>query len=317
MDISVDAMRTMYRGRSNPKHPTKLNQMDGFSTAGPILFYIDGLKEGIGKGTKKLIGPNEMDLSTTDQSMTLLFDIDNQVLVPHFAEIDHLDEGKPLVIVQPSRALDHNRRYAVVVVGANDENGIMLPVSNHLKLLLNNDKDLSIGERKRANFYLKEVLPTLLETASFLQQTETIQLLFDFHTTSEESQIGHTRKIIGSTLKYLDAKELHWNESNVRSIRVIDKDCSVNGEVTARIIHGSIDLPHFLKEANTRISELDVEALETETPTGLFTVKFLVTIPCSISSGDKPVRAIVDYGHGFLDSRNELIERGGRNFLQR
>ena len=317
VDIKQDAMGTMYRGWNNPKHPTALNEMDGFSTSGPILFYLNGLKEGNGKGTKRLAGPEEIHLSITDQSMTLLFDIDSKVLIPHFAEIDYMDDDNPTVIVQPAKGLEHNRRYAVAVIDATDKFGKKLPVSNHLKLLLRLDSDLSERERKRGYFYVNEVVASLQEAAPFFDSsTQTIQLLFDFHTMSEESQLGKTRAIIRATLKQLEAEEWEWNESNVRLIKVINNNCAINDEVTRRIIHGSIDLPHFLKDPTTRITELDIEALEKEQPNGLFTVKFVTSIPCSLESGSKPLTSVVDFGHGFLHSRVEIIQPEN-NFFQR
>lgn len=306
----------MYKGHKNPKHPTIFNKMDGFSTSGPILFYLDGLKEGIGNGKKRLVGPDEIQASVTNESMTLLFDIDSKTLIPHFAEIDHLDENKPLVIVQPSRGLECNRRYAVVLIDATDEFGGILPMSNHLNSLLNEENDLSIKEKGRSRFYKTEVLPSLYEAAPFVETTQTIQLLFDFHTMSSETQEGKSKQIIDATLKHLNSKSWRWDQSNIKSINIIDKDCSIDGEVTGRIIHGSIDLPHFLIESNTRLGSLDIQALENGTPNGLFTVKFLATIPCSLSTGLKPLRAIVDFGHGFLHSRVELVVRE-RNYFQR
>jgi hypothetical protein len=306
----------MYRGRKNPKHSTKLNDLDGFSTSGPILFYIDKLKEGHdnvkGNPTERtrLVSPEEIHLSITKQSMTLLLDIDSMVLIPHYAEIDYLDEDRPLVIVQPSKSLEHNHRYAVAVIDATDEHGQLLPVSTHLELLLKLDKDLSAKERKRGEFYVSKVLPALKEAAPFVKRSDqTIQLLFDFHTMSVESQLGNTRKVIEGTLKQFDKKEWDgWSQSNVRLIRVINNDCSNDEQLTARVIHGSIDLPHFLKDPRKRITELDLEAIESETPKGLFTVKFAVTIPCSLATGSKPLNAVVDYGHGFLHSRTEIID---------
>ncbi len=301
-------MRKLFKGRNNPKNPTNLNDLDGFQTSGPILFYLAGLKEGHGKGTTRLIGPEEMHLSVTNQSLTLLVDIDSMNLIPHFSEIDYLDENKPLVILQPSKVLEHNRHYAVAVIDATDSFGKKLPVSSYLELLLTLNEDLSTRERKRGELYSSKVMPSLKKAAPFLQSEQRIQLLFDFHTMSVDCQLGNTKKIIQGTLNQFEKKEWNgWNESNARSIKVIDNDCANNEESTGRIVHGSIDLPHFLKDANTRIGELDDDAIQEGMPNGLFTVKFVVSVPCSLKQGSKSVRAVVDYGHSFLYSRNEVL----------
>lgn len=312
----VDAVQQMYRGKNTPKQSPKLNELDGFSTSGPILFYLEGLKEGLGKGTNRLMGPDEIHLSTTKESMTLLFDLDSLKLVAHFAEIDHLDESRPLVIVQPSKSLAHDRRYVVALVGATDDNGNELPQSKHLELLMRLDEKLSSSERRRGKFYVEEIIPSMRRSIQFFDDIKIIQMLFDFHTTSEEGQLGITRKVMQGTLtKLFSADEKnHWDETNVHSIEEINNDCMKDGVLLARTVHASIDIPHFLKDPNSRVTNLDIEAVLKGEPKGKYNVKFLVTIPCSLALGSKPLKAIVDYGHGFLNSRIELLDR---TFLHR
>jgi hypothetical protein len=311
-------MQTMYKGRKNRKHVSKLNQMDGFSTSGPMLFYMNGFKEGHVKQRlttsnattiiqTRLIGPNEMHYSITNQSVTLLLDIKSRELVPHFAEIDYLDEEKPLVIIQPSKVLNHNRQYAVIVIDAIDEYGIKLPVSNHLSLLLELNESLSTKEKRRGSFYIDTVLPYLYHAAPFINEENCIQFMFDFHTMSQSSQLDKPIQIIDATLEQLNAQSWTWNDTNVKAIKIIDNDCSEVGEMTSRIIHASINLPHYLKDANSRYSAIDTDALENNTPNGHIPVKVLISTPCSLSLHTKPLRAILDYGHGFLGSRKELI----------
>ena len=69
--------------------PGFLNDLDGFSTLGPLLFYIEGMKEGGGVG---LQGPDSIADSVTEKSVTLLLDVESNELVHHFAEIDYLDD---------------------------------------------------------------------------------------------------------------------------------------------------------------------------------------------------------------------------------
>lgn len=78
----------MFKGKG-PSDPNILNDMDGFGTGGPILFYLDGMKEGYEAGSNytRLVGPDEIELSTTKSSLTFLIDIEEKSLVHHFAEI--------------------------------------------------------------------------------------------------------------------------------------------------------------------------------------------------------------------------------------
>jgi hypothetical protein len=59
--------------------------------------YIEGMKGS--QGTPSIgLGPNIAD-SVTPQSITLLVDVTEGLLVPHSAEIDYLDRKRPLVMV--------------------------------------------------------------------------------------------------------------------------------------------------------------------------------------------------------------------------
>lgn len=303
----MEALQNMFRGKNNPKQNTKLNEQDGFSTSGPILFYLDGLKEGLGKGPKRFIGPEEIQFSILgEQSMTLLLDLDTMTPIPHFAEIDYLDENRPLVILQPSKSLVHNRRYVVALVDATDVEGNILPQSNYLEMILRFDESLSSRERERGKLYTEVVIPFLHE---MYKDLKSVQMIFDFHTTSADSQLAITKNVIQGTLDQFEGQDDHyWDESNVHVIKEINNDCAKDGVVLAKIIHASIDVPHFLKDTNKRATNLDVEAVLQGVPKKeTYNVKFMVAIPCSIALGSKPVQAIIDYGHGFLYSRAELL----------
>ena len=76
--------------KSKGPYPTFLNDMDGFSTGGPILFYLDGMKEGYESGSNvnaRLMGHDEIEFSTSNSSLTFLVDMEENILVHHFAEI--------------------------------------------------------------------------------------------------------------------------------------------------------------------------------------------------------------------------------------
>ena len=80
-----------------PSNPKFLNDLDGFSTQAPILFYMEGLKEAhehnrvVGlQGSEPqhdhavgLQGPERIEYSVTEQSITLLLNVDDKTLVYH------------------------------------------------------------------------------------------------------------------------------------------------------------------------------------------------------------------------------------------
>ena len=206
-----------------------LNELDGFSTMAPLLFYLEGLKEAheLGRSDVRLQGADHIDLSVTNRSITLLLDVDSHTLVPHTAEIDYLDITRPLVLVFPSSPLRHNTHYALAVVQATDANGHRLPPTLGMQSLLSGNDDSHVKDRR--DRYERLVIPALHSAApwfSYDKDPESLQLLFDFQTISAKSQLGPVRAVRDATSAYIDRPEWgDWSE-HVRAIRLDEGDCS-------------------------------------------------------------------------------------------
>jgi len=300
-----------------PFHPKFLSELDGFSTMAPILFYMEGLKEAHegahnSSVSNSLQGPASIEKSTTNQSTTLLVNVDDHKLVAHSAEIDYLDPDHPLVMIMPASPLRHNTHYAVAVVNANDLNGNRLPVSKGLESAL---KAHGTPQHKR---YVEKVLPALWDVADWTKHDgdpELVQLLFDFGTISEGNQIGHTRAARDMSLKYVG--EWDWVD-HVEVVTEINHSCSLSDSLVARTFHINLDVPSFLKH-RSRYSTLDHMALSSGKPVAIAKAKAIIQVPCSVeqaafgNENGKPVRAILEYGHGLFHHRGEV----GDNFLSR
>jgi hypothetical protein len=295
-----------------PFHPKFLNQLDGFSTMAPILFYMQGLKEAHERGNvfttnSKLQGPEHIEESVTEQSITLLINVDEHKLVHHSAEIDYLDSNMPLVMVIPAQPLKHQTHYAVAVVGAVDENGDRLPRTPGMQKLM---KDYESSRFKR---YLDDVFPAIHSTApwvDFSKDPNSVQMLFDFVTMSEDSQLGPVRAVRDSALRHVDK----WNwESHVELVSKIEHDCDHEDNRIAQTLHIHLDVPSFLK-SRSRYSILDTAAIRNDTPVSIGKAKAMIRIPCSVKQAalgnidGKPVKAIMEYGHGLFYNRNEVTD---------
>ena len=315
-------------------HPGFLNELDGFSTMAPILFYMDGLKEAHERGENnyELQGPERIEYSVTSNSITLLLDVSSRELVYHSAEIDYLDQERPMVMIFPSEPLKHNTHYAVAVLNAADAEGRRLPPTMGIEKIFHQTNS---PQRTR---FRERVIPALEAAAtwfSFQKDPKALQLLFDFHTISESSQLGMIRGVRDATMNHLGGKSAPWQANNdnsgkgdgiwdwrhhARAIDVQDWDCK-GGEMIARTIHAEIDVPWFLTKfgAGGRGAFLDRKAVESGTPVTLGQAKFIVQIPCSVRnaalghSGGKPLRSIMEYGHGLFSNREEVND----SFLSR
>ena len=325
-------------------HPYFLNKLDGFPTMGPFMFYIDGLKEAHEQTEKvtnndnnnmqphrtKLMGPPDIAKSVTSESMTLLIDVDDQVLVPHSAEIDYLAPDDPLVLVFPAQPCKHNTHYALAVVNASNVSGERFPPTPGLKALLSDsdnggrgDDDKHDDDRRRR---FKEVVIPALEKAaawfSFAHDPGSLQLLFDFPTISEESQLGPIRTVRNATMKIINDNEWKWYE-HARQNSVQDFDCSNNNETHyARIINAEIDVPWFLDGFGIghRAAFLDDHAVNSGILTTMGFAKLRIHVPCSVwpstisttggetngqSQPARDISAVLEHGHGLFYDRNE------------
>lgn len=305
--------------------PDFLNKLDGFSTMAPMLFYIRGLKEAHEAGSGQLKGASHISESVTKESVTLLLDVETASLVPHTAEIDYLDGEHPLVMIFPGKPLNHNRHYAVAVVNAKDSKGELLPPTEGMMNLLSADSfrkgDNSSTYLDRRSRYIDIVIPALERAANWFHYSKdrsSLQLLFDFQTISEKSQLGPVRAVRDGTVKQISSKEWDWKK-HVRTIRQIDYNCEAKGAILARTVYAELDVPWFLKQqgSGARSAFLDETAVAEEQSKRLGVGKFLVHIPCSLqaaafgrdaSTGARPVRAVMEFGHGLFGNRNEASD---------
>lgn len=290
--------------------PEFVQQLDGFSTMAPMLFYLPGLKEAHEAGIHQLQGHRDIANSVTAKSATLLLDVTTQILVAHSAEIDYLDPTRPLVMLFPAQPLKHNTHYAVAVINAKGVDGARLPPTPGMLNLLS---DLS---SERLTRYLAKVIPALENAApwfSFMTDPQSLQLLFDFHTISKDSQLGPVRAVRDATISTVTSERWNWNR-HVRTNRVIDHDCE--NESIARTVYAEIDSPWFLAVAGpgSRYASMDQDAVRSGRPKHHGIAKFVVRIPCSVKAAalglqeGKPVRAVLDFGHGLFASKEESAE---------
>ena len=308
--------------------PTFLNELDGFSTMAPILFYMDGIKEALERtpGASELMGASLVSQSVTKHSMTLLVDCTDQKLVAHTAEIDYLDPDRPLVLMFPAQPLSHNHHYAVAVANAMNQQGKRLPQSPALTDLLigivggaNETSSSSKLDPQRPQRFRTTVVPVLHKLAPWLDLSsdpKALQLLFDFHTVSASSQLGAVRNVREGTMFILNSPEWDWTKQ-VQVTKQEDHDCSQQGTLLARTIYADMTLPWFLDASGPghRAATFDKAVVSSGRPLRWGQQKFVVHIPCSVrdaarqsDSDGEIVQAVMEYGHGLFYGLEEASE---------
>lgn len=267
------------------------------------------LKEG---GSVGLQGPDNIEDSLTAKSITLLLDVESAILLPHFSEIDFLDEERPLVIMQPASPLQHNRIYAVLLHNAIGKDDALLEPTPGFKAIFSGDVP---SESQRSEQFTKTLLPAFTKAAPWLEhKIETFQLMFDFHTASAENQLGHVRGVRDAVLS--SVRKDDW-DFDVKVNRVINFNCAHND--IARTVHSEFKVPWYLENhgdgyRSAKMNQKSITSPASSNDVAKGVAKFVVHVPCSVKinalegGGGKEVRTIVDFGHGLFGSREESSE---------
>lgn len=300
-----------------------LHDLDGFSPmGGPILFYVNGLretKEAESHGMKSKVFPtlpyNFQD-SITERSSTMLWNVEDKELIPHTARVDYLDAEHPIILLIPYKPLNHASHYAVALVNASDVNGeVLSPTPGMQKLFSRPDSPSCSSDSQRLDRYQQILLPSLTEAAPWLifpnisAPFPSLQLMFDFVTMSDES-LYPIRSMRDATLQ-----EIGEMDHQVTITKIQNQNCHRGETLVARTIHGSLAVPWWL-ENERRDAILSKRALKNQRSNGFVGAKFTIHVPCSLYAAavndttrvQRPMRAILEYGHGLFYNRNEASE---------
>ena len=162
----------------------RINQLDGMSTASQIMTTFDEVPDLQGVAYQY-----DIERSMEADHATIIWNLDDDVLVAHWVELDaRAQDGEQTIVhLRTAAALEHDTAYMVVIRGLNDQNGEPIQPSAALKALIEgevtNAEDI---ENRRAAFngYFD-----VAENQIGVDRGD-IQALWSFHTASVESVIG-------------------------------------------------------------------------------------------------------------------------------
>jgi hypothetical protein len=356
--VSLGARTLPLRASGGWLDPDAFNAYDGFSVAGSLLWHLEHSEV----TSQMLVPPLEVSRSLEWTSPTLLvlvrrngtIEVDsngrNGSLALHFSEVDELDPvSRPgrLNYIQPARALIVNSWYVAVVQGMRNSEGTLLPptslTSRYIKAYKSGDPysfDSDLVGDARFERFRAEIFP-LLEGQG-VNLAADVQLLWDFHTASQNSLDGTLVDVRSAALqRYFLATRQEQHSDIFRITKVSRGNCS-EGDSWQVQAYIKASVPWFLKDddgderdgdgrGRARSGDkLDArllgigkamgypqsssfapspgqEATLKEIP--LVEVGLALTIPCSINVDTKP-NVVIDYGQGLFENRVALLEWG-------
>lgn len=292
LDLAEGALPTNVDGRAID--PALLARHDGFSPAAPILVAFPG-----GVDPSNLIDPSQYARSLTDDSPTLILDMDRGERVAHLAEVDPGAADTPdqqALYLRPAQRLRPGARYAVGIrTTLRAPGGGPLPVPEGYRSIL--DGTASGHER------LERVRPRYQDIFAALAAEgfapEDFVVAWDFVTASDEF-------LMSDVLVARDAALEAMGEAGANLSFTIEEDQPHDDALIRRRIEGTFAAPLFLTQDGRYNpgTELARDAAGAPALQGLYQAPFVAIVPeCAYADGPVP---IVVYGHGLMGTAGEV-----------
>ncbi len=281
-------------GMKTGMDPKYLNEKDGFSVLGALLFQFKDV-DLAGVLTHATLG----DYTKADVK-TVLLDAETGERVPHFVELD-MRTAKPeqrLLVVQPATPLAHGRRYVFAARGLARKGGGLVEASPGFAALrdkVGTDDESVEGQRVHYNL---DIFP-VLKDAGFAR--EELQIAWDFVTVSRESSLGRMEWLRDDVL---DAIGPDGPDYEIVSVK--DEDCSNPDTQIGRTL--LVDMTTPLYTTADKAGTLLTRDPDTGMPfrNGTTVVEVMLRIPCSLIDQVEPRSGrVVQYGHGLLGGKGE------------
>jgi hypothetical protein len=280
---------------------TDLFTQDGFGVASPVLFELPGAV--FDAGDLLFDGDASLDAA----SRTLLVDAATGVRIPHWVETDWLEGGSSpsLFVIRPSVPLPPSAHIVVAVRGFVDGAGTTVAAPEAFAALRDQTESRWLGVHARRARYESRVFPAI-EAAGWSR--DEVQLAWDFTTRSDA---GATRDLTAVQAALYAAIGEEGPVYTIDNVEVVVGDPNL-----AVIVDGTAEVPSVLGPAVGGVRTLRRDASGEIVVDGVERVPFRVQIPPSVLAADAP-SPVLQYGHGFLGSRDEANNGWLREMAQR
>lgn len=269
--------------------PSAWNDSDGFSPGQAPFTHM------IGATIAGFPTQDNIEFSLTENSPTVMLDVESGELVPHFAELDvsnGADEKTQALMLRPAVRLKDATRYVVAIRRVKDADGNYLEPSEAFRALRDGTPSADYSVRRRRALY--DDIFGALEKAGVGR--DDLQIAWDYTTASRENNtkwLLHMRN---------DALATVGDEGPEYVIDTVEDN--PNPFIKKRI-YGRFTAPIYLdKPGPGGTLVFGDDGMPKQNGTGEY--EFVVHLPNSVT-GDTP-GALLQNGHGLLGSKNE-----GRN----
>lgn len=268
--------------------PAAWNQLDGFSPSTPIVAYVPDIDE----ERTDLPPMSDIGMSITEDSATVLVDLDTGRLVPHWAELDERAENpeQRALIIHPATSLPETHRIAVVLRNMYGTDGLPVPTPVGFRAIRDN---LSTGQaaiEDRKGGY--DVVFDELASAGVARRD--IHLMWWFTVASSKSLAGNVLSMRDDAMGALNGGAPEFEVTDVRTDEIEDG--------IDKVVEGTFEVPLYLDSTEPGAT-MTFDAAGRPLQSGEMTADFVCTVPEeAVTTGE--ARPVV-YGHGLLGGADE------------
>lgn len=286
INLAADTLPDNANGYQNK--PDLFNELDGWSVLTPMLIHFENVS------LTGLNGHDDIGASITDESLSIVIDVETGERIPHFVERDVSieDSDHSTLMIRPVTPMNYGHRYVVGLRGLVDEEGQVIPSSEAFASLRDQTNSRNGDVERRRSVYDTVIFPTLEEAGWDRNETT---IAWDFVTGSEQGITGRATWLRDDALARFD--------SGTPSYSIVSVDKAPNDDTAFRL-HGQTSVPLYteLDEPGTLLTR---DANGMPFYNGETTVDFTIVVPNSVVETGQPA-AIVQYGHGLLGSQGEV-----------
>ncbi|EDM81047.1 hypothetical protein PPSIR1_25746 [Plesiocystis pacifica SIR-1] len=277
--------------------PDVFNRADGFSPGqAPMTYMPNAANTGLARW-------DNIELSMTEDSPTVMINAETGEWVPHFAEVDVSFDADPedgALMLRPVVRLDDATRYIVAIRNVeNDDGEVIPPTEAFLALRDVLDSDDESVEARRPLY--ADIFQRLGDAGV---PRDDLQIAWDFTTASEQHNTG-------DLLHMRDDALGQYPEGEGPSYTITNVDSDWEPDNIAFRIQGVIEVPLYLDDPGP--GGLIVRG-DDGMPEYQGTAEYGFTILIPHSAVDTPA-PVLQYGHGLLGGHTELQSGHLRSFI--
>jgi hypothetical protein len=286
------------RANGDAFDPTRWNTADGFSPAGPILYWF---AEPI--DASSLVPETNISASLDVGAATVIVDMATNELVAHFSGIDenvHRDGDRQAIIITPAQRLLPKHRYAVAITKFIKTTSGDLPTRPPLfDRIASGDPPDGDALAKAEAARMPDILASL-KTAGV--KRDDLIVAWDFVTGSDEQLTGHVLSMRDQALAAIGPTGFGYTITSVED----DFDTP-----TFRRIRGTFTAPAFLDNEDESMPEaqLSFDAQGKPIMNGMYEAPFTILVPRVALARPLPILLV---GHGLFNTGEiELGDQAG------